>query len=319
VQTAVATFAAAAPLSLSFILAFGAAYLLFIGPVDFLVLRRLKRPMWTWLSFPLIAMAFSAGATVLIAVQKRGGSEMRCVEVVDVLRSAGAIRGSARCGVWSDRSGRVELAIPRGSGAARVSAGGPSAAFGAAGLIPGTDSQPVDDAEDRVSPGDVRARGRLAQWSVSQVEGAWIERARSAAAEGGPGTPAAWSDESALHNDSGFDLDEAWLVAPGGAFPLGALRSGASAPLPSPDTAGSPLPEVLAAAHEHGRELADPLESLPGHLHILHEIDLSGEALDPGDWLVGLVRQPIAPPRISGRDVAVSGVALVRIPMERAP
>ena len=48
-----------------------AGYILLVGPINFLVLRRLRRPGLTWLTIPVLVILFSGGA-YLLAVQAKG-------------------------------------------------------------------------------------------------------------------------------------------------------------------------------------------------------------------------------------------------------
>ena len=54
----------ASPLPLSWLILFSGLYLLAIGPLDFFVLRWLGREPWTWVTFPLTVVVFSAAALV---------------------------------------------------------------------------------------------------------------------------------------------------------------------------------------------------------------------------------------------------------------
>lgn len=73
-------------------------YLLLIGPIDYLVVRRwLKRPELTWITFPLMVVAVSAAA--YFAAYHLKGSTLRSnqAELVDIDLSTNTVRGT----VWS--------------------------------------------------------------------------------------------------------------------------------------------------------------------------------------------------------------------------
>lgn len=59
-------------------------YLVMIGPVDWIVLRKLKRPMLTWITFPSMVVAFSLVIYVVGYIARAGRTEWRAVHLVKV-------------------------------------------------------------------------------------------------------------------------------------------------------------------------------------------------------------------------------------------
>src|SRR3989304_3231796 len=67
------------------------AYIVLIGPVNYLILRRLDRREWAWLTMPLLIVVFSAGAFGLGRLLK--GSDTVVNEIAIVRGAAGAGSG----------------------------------------------------------------------------------------------------------------------------------------------------------------------------------------------------------------------------------
>jgi hypothetical protein len=64
-------------------------YLAVIGPVDYLLVRRLKRPMLTWITFPGYVVAFSALIYFIGFKLRAGELEWNELHIVDVIESGG--------------------------------------------------------------------------------------------------------------------------------------------------------------------------------------------------------------------------------------
>ena len=77
-------------------------YLLLIGPIDYLLLKRVfKRMEWTWVTFPLIVLATTGLAFGLARAMK--GSELRInrLDLIDVEQASGVYRGANWMTVFS--------------------------------------------------------------------------------------------------------------------------------------------------------------------------------------------------------------------------
>lgn len=103
-----------APLPLEWLVGFALAYLLAIGPVDYLVLRALRRQPWTWVTFPAWIAGFSGVALALVTSSKGSTSVMVRVEVLDLFPDAGVARGTTYLSVFSTGKTRVTVqsAVP---------------------------------------------------------------------------------------------------------------------------------------------------------------------------------------------------------------
>lgn len=91
------------------------AYILLIGPLNYLVLRRLDRREWAWLTMPVLILAFTAGAFGFGAALR--GNDVIVNEVAIVSGAPGATDGSAQVyvGIFSPSRGRYQVSVPGGA------------------------------------------------------------------------------------------------------------------------------------------------------------------------------------------------------------
>jgi hypothetical protein len=87
-------------------------YVLAIGPGDYFLLRKVVGRMHlTWVTFPLIVVAFSVTAYVLAHRFKGDRILLNQVDLVDVDAESGRVRGTAWVNVFSPRTRRYDLAF----------------------------------------------------------------------------------------------------------------------------------------------------------------------------------------------------------------
>ena len=91
------------------------AYILLIGPINYLVLRRLDRREWAWITMPVLIVAFAAGAYGFGSLLR--GSDLIVNEVAIVRGSPGTTDGAAQIylGVFSPSRGTYQLRVPGGA------------------------------------------------------------------------------------------------------------------------------------------------------------------------------------------------------------
>ncbi len=91
------------------------AYILLIGPINYLVLRRLDRREWAWVTMPVLIIAFAAGAYGFGSLLR--GADLIVNEVAIVRGSPGATEGTAQVylGVFSPSRGTYQLRVPGGA------------------------------------------------------------------------------------------------------------------------------------------------------------------------------------------------------------
>lgn len=91
------------------------AYILLIGPINYLVLKRMDRREWAWVTMPVLIVAFAVGAYGFGSLLR--GSELIVNEVAIVRGSPGATEGTAQVylGVFSPSRGTYQVRIPGGA------------------------------------------------------------------------------------------------------------------------------------------------------------------------------------------------------------
>jgi hypothetical protein len=91
------------------------AYILLIGPINYLVLKRLDRREWAWVTMPVLIVAFAVGAYGFGSLLR--GSDLIINEVAIVRGAPGATEGTAQIylGVFSPTRGSYQLRVPGGA------------------------------------------------------------------------------------------------------------------------------------------------------------------------------------------------------------
>ncbi len=91
------------------------AYILLIGPVNYLILKRLDRREWAWITMPILIVVFAAGAYAYGAALR--GSEVIVNEIAIVRGAPGATEGAAQAylGVFSPTRSIYQVSVPGGA------------------------------------------------------------------------------------------------------------------------------------------------------------------------------------------------------------
>ncbi len=107
------SFAFVAPIGLAVVASLAVAYIIFLGPLDYLFINRwVRRPWVAWVSFPLIVMAFSAAALSLAEWRKGpAGSRANRLELVDVDTATGRARGTFWATLYSPTATRFDISV----------------------------------------------------------------------------------------------------------------------------------------------------------------------------------------------------------------
>jgi hypothetical protein len=93
---------------------FLALYVILIGPVNFIVLSRLKRRELAWITIPGLILLFS-GMAYVTGFQLRGSRAiLHRLAVIRVPEDAEVQRVDSLLGVWSPRRARYDVALPEG-------------------------------------------------------------------------------------------------------------------------------------------------------------------------------------------------------------
>jgi hypothetical protein len=106
-------FSSVAPVGFPIITGLTIAYLLFLGPLDYLVVNRwLRRPLLAWISFPIIIAAFSILA-LAVASWSRGDAttHVNQLELVDFDTTTGQARGTFWSALYSRDAKRFNIGV----------------------------------------------------------------------------------------------------------------------------------------------------------------------------------------------------------------
>jgi hypothetical protein len=307
------------------------AYLLLIGPVEYLLLRAANRLAWTWITYPLLVAAVSLGAWN--AVSGRGpGARARQFVLRDLLPASDTFVEERHAGLFVGRPGAHTLEADASSVLAREIVSGPWQPMMYRG-VPWTEA-PVYEQHPAVVSGKTPKWAWLAASFAGRApaRGAGIEARLRIRPPGLGGT---------ITSRLGHRLDDAWILALASdghphRFPVGALDNGEVRRL-----------EQTAGRELHSRALRLLLQDAmgkPGRLEDLVEAvvlqtvrgllvrgDEGGDLLtrwDPHpehDWsrllraggavLVGRYTADGSRLRADGVETRVEGVAVLRVPL----
>ncbi|MFK7928993.1 MAG: hypothetical protein AB8H79_12445 [Myxococcota bacterium] len=194
-----------APIPMTWLLAFAAVYLVVIGPLDYFVLRSLRRQPLTWITFPVSIAIFSGLALLGTSYVKGSQAVVTRYEVVDILPDTGLWRGTSWYGVWSTRSTSLSMTSGVGDGLA----------------------EPLEDGGYQKAVEVVHGTAGTAlkwdadTWTLSFVRTTWTEQNRGAL------SIRRISDDSLeLRNASGFDLADAVVMLGNDEVAVGDLPDG---------------------------------------------------------------------------------------------
>ena len=92
--------------------AFVLGYIVLIGPLDYLFLRKVvKRMQWTWLTFPLIVAAVSLSAFAVAYALKGDGLRVNKIDLIDYDQAGGTYRGRSWLTLYSPSNHDYDLAL----------------------------------------------------------------------------------------------------------------------------------------------------------------------------------------------------------------
>ena len=208
-------------------------YVLAIGPGDYFLLRKVVgRMQLTWITFPLIVVAFSATAYVLAHRFKGDRVLVNQVDLVDVDVESGRLRGTAWANVFSPRMNRYHLAFePRAlGGRAHGEAGALCAWLGLPGdALGGMNPRTAEPAVWQNHYGfsgelDALDDVPIPIWSTKSLTGRWT--ARADAPVQGRLTEVEGLLEGTISNTLPFALSDCLLAYGIHAYELGAVGPG---------------------------------------------------------------------------------------------
>jgi hypothetical protein len=107
------SFVSVVPISFAVVAALAILYIVFLGPLDYLLVNRwLRRPWVAWVSFPLMVVAFCSAAMSL-AAWRNGGAALHAnrLELVDVDTISGRARGTLWTTIYSPTARQFDLSV----------------------------------------------------------------------------------------------------------------------------------------------------------------------------------------------------------------
>ncbi|MEP7358019.1 MAG: hypothetical protein ABI847_12305, partial [Anaerolineales bacterium] len=199
-------------------------YILFVGPLNYIILRRLKRRELAWLTVPILVVVFSLGA-YLTGYQLRGGQPtLHRLAVVQVWPDSAFARVDGLVGLFSPRRAQYDLSFGEGFLARPM----PSDAFGTSV----SSSFFVEQADvTRISAVKMEI-GAVEPFVVQGQMAAPPFESQLSLEVGSSGLLL----QGTLTNRSSLTLVDAVLLAPGGVQRIGDLAPGASVTINLPLT-----------------------------------------------------------------------------------
>jgi hypothetical protein len=94
------------------VLAFLLLYVLVIGPINYLALRRLRRLEWAWLSVPLVVLVFSCGLYAVGAGLRGGQSQLSQATIVQGAEGQPRAFATGFIGLFSPRRAAYTVGFP---------------------------------------------------------------------------------------------------------------------------------------------------------------------------------------------------------------
>ncbi len=112
-------------------------YILLIGPVNYLVLRRLDRREWAWVTMPVLVVGFTVAAFAIGFVLRGTDVIVNQIALVRAAPGTDAAQAQVYLGIFSPTRGSYEVGVPGGALLSAPYSGegfGPSSASGGQGL-----------------------------------------------------------------------------------------------------------------------------------------------------------------------------------------
>lgn len=288
-----------APLPLPWLAGFAIVYLLLIGPVDYAVLRLLKRQPLTWITFPILVAIFSAVALIGTSIIKGSQAIVTRYEVVDVLPGTGVWRGHTWLGIFSTAKNDLSLIAGYDDSIVRT--------VGDGGF--------VQESASTSSEGAGRFEWRAQTWSLAYLQSEWAD-----AVPGGIELSAAPDGALVLTNHLGVDLSRAELHTRGHYLDLGPLRDGGTARIEPSEPTLTALAELVWSTGRRTGEGQEPSARRP-IITFTNTPDTYGGQLNVQSpvGLVGVHEGAFEPLTLTGLSPVSEPVTVFRAPLYLTP
>ncbi len=294
------------------VLLFG--YILLIGPVNYLVLRRLDRREWAWVTMPLLVVGFAVAAFAIGAALRGTDVIVNQVALVRAAPGTDAAQAQVYLGVFSPTRGTYDVSIP---GGALLSAPYSGEGFGEGG------TQGLDVLQG--DPARIRAL---------EVGYGTMRSIRAEAAVSAPRVEARLSLEDdrvvgTIRNASDGPLEDAVVVLGTGVVLLGDVAAGTTADVSlrmDADSFGRALSERIFGQQqwtENGPVGPDPLRDnvrrqLIDALTYDPFFGSTGTLPADGPVLLAWGEPGLIPVEVAGADPRVTGETLYYVPLDLA-
>jgi hypothetical protein len=296
-----------------------AGYIILVGPVNYIVLRRLNRREWAWLTMPGLVVAFTIAAFVY-GNTLRGGQVI--INELSIVRGApGTTDGVAQVyvGVFSPSRTTYQLTVP---GGALLSSPYSSDMFG------GFDGSTNTGSLDILQGETARVRDLAVGYNT-------LRAVRAEAPVTAPGITASVRLDGGrlrgtIRNDSTVTLEQPAVVLGGTVAPLSDLAPGATATVDAEVTAnpfGQGITERVLGGSFFGGDpslMGDDAQRLQVRQAILNQLtmdpmngSITGIGVD-GPVLLAFGRGPVLEAKIDGAPARATGNVLYFVPLDLA-
>jgi hypothetical protein len=289
-------------------------YILLIGPVNYLVLRRLDRREWAWVTMPLLVAGFAVAAFAVGAALRGTDVIVNQVALVRAAPGTDAAQAQVYLGVFSPTRGTYDVSLP---GGALLSAPYGGEGFGEGGTQ-GLDVLQGDPARVRgLEVGYGTMRSIRAEAPVSAPR---IEARLSLEGDRVRGT---------VTNASDLPLQAAVVVLGTGVVVLGDVAAGATAEVDlrmEPDSFGRALSERVFGQQQWEDDGSPRFDSLRDNVRrqlldaLTYDPFFGSTGTLPADGPVLLAwgEPGLIPVAVAGTDPRITGETLYYLPLDLA-
>jgi hypothetical protein len=277
------------------VLAFLLLYVLVIGPVNYLVLRRLRRLEWAWLSIPLVVLAFSCGLYAVGAGLRGGQSQLNQAAIVQGAEGQPRAFATAFTALFSPRRATYTVGFP-----AQVLVGGAPIRFNQSNQFDAVVADEAGARSIRVLADVVSVSTFVAEQMIDLPVAVQSSLTGDAAGMRGEvrntGT-GALEDVLIVRGDTFTRLG---ALAPGATRQLAdsSLQQGFPAAVGLPDSGNFNRQEILRALFDRDS------------VRLINAGGASGPNEDQGIYLLGWASLPTIGATIDGQDATQSGLTL---------
>ena len=99
------------PINFTFVAVFLVVYVILIGPVDYFVLKRMKKLHWTWVTFPTVAVISSLLAFALLSSGRVSGLFLNSASIVDASTDGDDAVGTTYATILSHKQQRYDVSL----------------------------------------------------------------------------------------------------------------------------------------------------------------------------------------------------------------